>query len=438
MPNRSSARTSRWTRGAAAGGVLLTFGALGGALVGLRLTLGTASAARAASEPLASSKASSEPGRSSTPAAALRRGDTSSNDRLVDLGRKIFLDANLSDPPGTSCASCHDPAHAFAGNNGSVAGVAKGSRTGHFARRNTPSVLYLRFVPRFHFHWEEDVDLPDGVGGFFWDGRSDSIAALARQPLFNPDEMNAGEPRQVRDKVEAASYAAEFRAAFPPALDDPEATVAALGTAIEAFLTSDAMAPFSSKYDDYVHQRAELTTLEAQGLGLFKDRAKGACDACHKLNDASPMPERSLFTDYGFEAVGVPRNRHIAANRDPAYADLGLCERHDHPHMDDERLCGAFRTPSLRNVAVRQAFMHNGAFSTLRDVVTFYATRGTDPKRWYASGRSFDDLPQRYLKNVNASKPPYDRELGEKPRLDEGEIDAIVAFLGTLTDAPYR
>ncbi|HTB72136.1 MAG TPA: cytochrome c peroxidase [Polyangiaceae bacterium] len=359
-------------------------------------------------------------------------------DGRAALGRKIFFDGSLSEPPGTSCASCHDPAHGFAGNNGSTIGVAAGSRPKHFARRNTPSVLYLRFVPRFHFHWEEDVDLPDGAGGFFWDGRSDSLASLVQQPLMNPDEMNARDARQVDDKIAAAAYAAEFRQAFPGALDDPDAALAALGTAVEAFLKSDAMSPFTSRYDDYIRGRGALSPLEARGLKLFKDRAKGACDACHRLNEASPMPERSLFTDYGFEAVAVPRNRSLPANHDAKAFDLGLCERHDHPHMDDDRECGSFRTPSLRNVAVRPAFMHNGAFSKLRDVVAFYATRGTDPKRWYSSGTAYDDVPQKYRENVNTSRVPYDRGVGEAPRLDDGEIDAIVAFLQTLTDAQYR
>jgi cytochrome c peroxidase len=418
MPHRLLA-TSRWKHGAAAGGVLVM---VGGALVGLRLTLGTPSAAHAASEPRASVHASPGP-----------------SEGIAAVGKKAFFDTSLSDPPGTSCASCHDPAHAFAGNNGSHTGVAAGSRPGHFARRNTPSVLYLKYVPRFHFHWEEDVDVPDGVGGFFWDGRVDSIASLVRQPLFNPNEMNARDSRQVGDKLRASAYADDLRRGFGTSvLDDPEAAVGALGSAIEAFLKSDAMSPFSSKYDDYTHHRAALTETEARGLVLFKDRAKGACDACHVLNDASPMPERSLFTDYGFEAVGAPRNRGIATNADPTSFDLGLCERHDHPHMSDERLCGTFRTPSLRNVAVRQSFMHNGAFSKLRDVVAFYATRGTDPKRWYGPGGAFDDLPSKYRTNVGASKPPYDRGPGETPRLDDGEIDAIVAFLETLTDAPYR
>jgi cytochrome c peroxidase len=356
----------------------------------------------------------------------------------VELGRKIFSDGSLSDPPGTSCASCHDPARGFAGNNGSTLGVPRGSRPDHFARRNTPSVLYMKFVPRFHFHWEEDVDLPDGTGGFFWDGRSDSLADLVKQPLLNPDEMNARDAGQVRDRLAASAYAPAFREAFAGALDEPQAALAALGTAVEAYLRSDAMSPFTSKYDDFIRGQATLSPLESQGLKLFKDRAKGACDACHRMNEGSPNPERSLFTDYGFEAVAAPRNRRLAATRDPKAFDLGLCERHDHPHMEDERECGTFRTPSLRNVAVRSSFMHNGSFSSLRDVVVFYATRGTDPKRWYGAGAAFDDVPSQYRKNVNTSRVPYDRGVGEAPRLDDGEIDAIVAFLQTLTDAQYR
>jgi cytochrome c peroxidase len=382
--------------------------------------------------------ASSPSPSSSTPAAPSRVHVTPELEAKAELGRKIFFDETLSDPPGTSCASCHDPAHGYAGNNGSKAGTAQGSRPGHFARRNTPSVLYLKYVPRFAFRWEEDVNLPDAAGGFFWDGRVDSIAALVQQPLFNPNEMNARDAAQVAAKLNGGPYASEFRLAFGTAADDSNAAVTALGTAVEAFLESDAMAPFTSKYDDFVRGRASLAPLEAKGLALFKDRSKGACDACHRLSEASGKPERSLFTDFGFEAVGAPRNPRLAANRDAKTFDLGLCERHDHPHMDEERLCGAFRTPSLRNVAVRQSYMHNGAFSNLRDVVAFYATRGTDPKRWYASGAPFDDLPPIYRANVNADRVPYDRGIGEKPRLDTDEIDAIVAFLQTLTDAAYR
>ncbi len=357
----------------------------------------------------------------------------------VSLGRAIFFDKNLSDPPGTSCASCHDPAQGFAGNNGSRLGVALGSRPDHFAKRNTPSVLYLGFVRKFHLHWEEDAPLVDAYGGFFWDGRTDSIVELVKQPLMNPDEMNSVDPRRVMQAIASGSYAADFRRSFGAALDDPDATLTALGEAVNAYLLSPEMSPFSSKYDDYVRGRAQFTDLEARGLKLFKDSAKGGCSACHKMNDRSPDPAASLFTDYGFDAVAVPRNRAIPVTRDPHYFDLGLCDRRDADYKEKtEQFCGAFRTPSLRNVAVRKRFMHNGGFSSLRDVVSFYATRSTNPGRWYKHGVTFDDLPENYRQNVNVDKAPYNRHEGDTPALDDRDIDALVAFLGTLTDAQIR
>src|SRR5262249_32574792 len=131
---------------------------------------------------------------------------------LVALGRAIFADERLSEPPGTSCASCHDPKRAFSGNHGSRIGVAAGSRPGHFARRSTPSGLYMRYVPAFQFFEEDEAPAPSAVGGLFWDGRSDKIADLVAQPLFNPDEMNAGDPRKLAAKIKSAPYAAQFRA----------------------------------------------------------------------------------------------------------------------------------------------------------------------------------------------------------------------------------
>jgi cytochrome c peroxidase len=420
------------SRAGAAGAVL----ALAVAAVIVKLASASQSSPQAAGVEQAHASAASTVAAESTAPGKTASSQPTDVAARAALGRKMFFDATLSDPPGTSCATCHDPAHGYSGNNGSNAGTARGSRPGHFARRNTPSVLYLKYTPRFAFRWEEDVNLPDAMGGFFWDGRSDSIASLAKQPLFNPDEMNARDAAQVAAKLRAAPYAGELRDTFGAVADD-SAALDAFGAGIDAFLRSDAMAPFTSRYDDVVRGKASFTAIEARGLALFKDRAKGACDACHRLSEASGKPERSLFTDYGFEAVGAPRNRRLAPNRDPKTFDLGLCERHDHPHMDEERLCGAFRTPSLRNVAVRPSFMHNGAFTNLRDVVAFYATRGTDPKRWYASGAPFDDLPEQYRANVNVERVPYDRAVGEKPRLDDDEIDAIVAFLQTLTDSEH-
>ncbi len=105
--------------------------------------------------------------------------------------------------------------------------------------------------------------------------------------------------------------------------------------------------------------------------------------------------------------------------------------------FDVDSLCGAFKVPTLRNVAVTGPYLHNGVFTKLRDVVAFYATRDTNPARWYPKAKQkFNDLPSKYRDNVNIEEVPYDRKIGEKPRLNEAEIDAIVAFLETLTDRP--
>jgi len=92
----------------------------------------------------------------------------------------------------------------------------------------------------------------------------------------------------------------------------------------------------------------------------------------------------------------------------------------------------------LRNVATRGAFYHNGLFHTLQDAVAFYATRDTNPERWYTVDqngkvRKFDDLPAQYRSNINF-EPPLDRRPGQPPALSDQDVSDIVAFLRTLTD----
>jgi cytochrome c peroxidase len=356
------------------------------------------------------------------------------------VGQSIFLDVTLSNPPGTSCASCHDPAAAFSGNNGSDNGVARGSRPGHFARRNAPSVMYMKYVPPLYFTLEDDDDTVETpFGGLTWSGRADTVAEFVRLPLFDADEMNNASEAEVARKLRAAPYAADLAREFPGALETPASAMKALGEALQAFLTSETMSPFTSKFDDFLRGKAQLSPLEMKGLTAFVNRAKGACNHCHLMYEHSNRPESSLFTSYAYDAVGVPRNRAIAANADPSRYDLGICERTQKKVPSSEpRLCGFFRTPSLRNVAVRQRFMHNGAFSTLREAVSFYASRSTNPGRWYPAGTKFDDLPAKYRQNVNVVSFPYNRHEGAAPALNDEEIDAIVAFLQTLTDEPYR
>jgi cytochrome c peroxidase len=143
------------------------------------------------------------------------------------------------------------------------------------------------------------------------------------------------------------------------------------------------------------------------------------------------------FSDFGLIAIGVPRNRALSVNRDPHFYDLGACGPERTDLKGRAEFCGIFRTPTLRNVALKKSFFHNGIYHSLDQVVRFYAERDTNPEKFYpvAKGkvRKFDDLPQQYWANLNTD-PPFDRKPGDKPALDEAEIKDVVAFLNTLTD----
>jgi cytochrome c peroxidase len=139
------------------------------------------------------------------------------------------------------------------------------------------------------------------------------------------------------------------------------------------------------------------------------------------------------FTDYGHIAIGVPRNNALAANKDAAYHDLGLCGPERKDLRDRANYCGLFRAPTLRNVALRKTFFHNGVFHDLRRVIEFYVQRDTNPAKFYPQGKKFDDLPTQYQANVN-SDPPFGKKAGAKPALTAAQINDVLAFLATLTD----
>jgi cytochrome c peroxidase len=364
------------------------------------------------------------------------------------LGLRIFEDTALSNPPGQSCSSCHDPKRAFSGNAGSrIDAVAAGSRPGVFGSRNVPTIAYASFRPPFSFVRDVDEDgrpHDEPVGGFFWDGRADTLAEQAKGPLLNPREMNNASPAGVVEKVRHASYAPMFRSIFgSTSLDDDERAFQQVADALAAFESSRSFHPFSSKFDDYLRQEVQLDEKEALGLELFENPKKGNCIACHAGNPHSRDPADWLFTDFTFDALGLPRNGQIPDNSEPDAFDLGLCQRprladKAPSHFDISSVCGAFQVPSLRNVALTAPYGHNGVFANLREVVSFYATRDTNSERWYATSakttQPFDDLPLTYQANVNREEPPYDRKVGQAPRLNDEEIDALVAFLQTLTD----
>jgi cytochrome c peroxidase len=354
---------------------------------------------------------------------------------MTALGALAFRDPGLSASGKLACATCHDPDHAFA--PGNALAIQLGGKTGKLAgTRATPSLRYLQSVPRFteHYHDADDRDDVDQgpAGGLTWDGRADSTHDQARAPLMSPVEMANASPDEVVARVRKAAYADRFRAAFgDDALATTEAGFKALTLVLEVYQQDPAQFyPYSSKYDAVLRGQAKLSDQEARGRALFDAKDKGNCASCHPDTMSGGFP---AFTDFGFNALGVPRNRAIPANADPKYYDLGLCGPYRTDLAKRTELCGMFRTPSLRNVATRKRFFHNGGFTSLTKAVAFYATRDTAPEKWYPRGEAFDDLPPEYRANVHR-EPPFDRARGGKPALDDAEVADIVAFLGTLTD----
>ena len=178
----------------------------------------------------------------------------------------------------------------------------------------------------------------------------------------------------------------------------------AVAASIAAFERTRVFQPFTSKFDFVMRGQAQFTEQEQRGLSLFTIRQKGNCAACHTVDEASRDPAKSLFTDFSYHALGAPRNTRIPRNADITFNDLGLCERTPMSGklpLRDENHCGLFKTPTLRNIALTAPYMHNGVFDNLRDVVAFYATRDTDPGKWYSSGKKFNDLPSIFHVNVD-------------------------------------
>lgn len=364
------------------------------------------------------------------------------------LGEKIFRDTQLSSPPGQACQSCHEPAKAFTGNGGSsVDAVARGANGYSFGNRNVPTAMYAMFIPPFEF--ERDPDHPKQMvarGGLFLDGRASTMLEQAKGPLLNPKEMNNKTPADVIAKIRTRPYAAEFMALYGKDIfENPEEAFEKVAEALVAFESTPQFRPFSSPFDEYLRGKEQLTAQEQKGFELFTNPQKGNCIACHAGDVKSHNPEDWMFTDYSYDNLGVPRNRHIPDNERPQFFDLGLCAQPGlaaklPSQVALKDLCGAFRVPTLRNIAKTSPYMHNGRFKTLTEAVRFYATREVKPAQWYPrkSGGGallkYDDLPVQYHQNVNADEVPYDRRPGQDPRLNEQEIAAIVAFLETLTD----
>jgi cytochrome c peroxidase len=274
------------------------------------------------------------------------------------------------------------------------------------------------------------------------DGRAKDLADQARNPFMDAREMANPTIGSLIDKLSRVPYAGKFKKAFGEDIFlDPARAFDAMVAALAVYETeSPDFHPFDSKYDAYLAGKAKLSEQEERGRLLFNDAKKGNCAACHP-SERGADGSAPLFTDFTYDNLGLPREAGIVMNKDPAFFDLGLCgpKRLDLAARHD--LCGAFKVPTLRNVARTAPYFHNGGFTSLREVVDFYVRRDTHPEEWYpvtaGRARKFNDLPAEMRSNVNVDEVPYDRKPGEAPALTPGEIDDVVAFLKTLDDG-YR
>lgn len=353
---------------------------------------------------------------------------------VAALGERLFHDVSLSASGRLSCAGCHAAGRAHAQDDGLPA-PRGGPALDRQGTRQSPSLRYAAFAPPFRL---DSAGRP--LGGLFWDGRADTLAEQAGRPFLDPREMALPDRAALAARLAASQHADEFRRLFGAAvLDNPDEAFDRATEALARYQQEDPdFAPFSSRFDAVRAGRATFSDSQARGLALFIDPAKGNCAACHS---ATPEPDGTppLFTNFGYAVLGVPRQTLLQANADPAFFDLGLCARAGGDLAARTDLCGAFRTPSLRNVARRQALFHNGRFTSLREAVAFYVLRDITPGRFYplradGSVGRFDDLPPALHGNIERARAPYDRGPGATPALSEDEIDDVVAFLHTLSD----
>jgi cytochrome c peroxidase len=346
---------------------------------------------------------------------------------IEQLGKNIFFD-KISVPNSMACADCHGPSVGFTGPMAGInihGAVYRGADAQSFGDRKPPSAAYATFSPVLHYDETEGLF----VGGNFWDGRATGerlgspAAEQALGPFLNPMEQNNPDILTVLMKIEKAKYIGLWEEVwgepFSTAVEKIEENYDRVGLAIAAFEASPEVNQFSSKFDYYLQGKVQLTEKEALGLEVFN--GKGMCNLCHISEGDKP-----LFTDFTFDNLGTPKNpKNPFYKTNPTYIDKGLggylASRDDYSAYAAENM-GKHKVPTLRNVGKKpglgftKAYVHNGVFKSLKEVVHFYNTR--DVKPWPA--------PE-VAENVNTD------ELGNLG-LSNAEEDALVAFMETLSD----
>lgn len=348
------------------------------------------------------------------------------------LGEALFHDPNLSHNRTQSCATCHMPGRAFSDRNDVHKGnaVSLGDDGRSFGDRNAPSATYAALSPPF----QKDAD-GAWLGGQFWDGRAKNLEEQAGGPPLNPLEMGMADDKAIAARIgENEDYVKAFETFYgKDVLKDPARTFAAATSAIASFERRPEFSPFDSKYDRYLRGEVQLTEEEELGRTLFFSKQFTNCNLCHEVKARDGRIEGATFTGYKYFNIGVPANpdaRKLNGSK-ADFIDPGLAAN---PHVKgDPKERGKFKTPSLRNVAVTAPYMHNGVFNDLRTVILFYNKYNSKKK----SRQINPETGQRWAAPEVAENIDMEK-LESGPALDDKRVNALIAFLKTLTDKRYE
>lgn len=289
------------------------------------------------------------------PGAVPQPSDNPSSPEKIALGKQLFFDPRLSGSGAIACSTCHNPALGW--QDGLATGLGHhGTQLG----RHTPTILDAA--------WVEPL---------FWDGRAATLEDQAKGPLANPNEMNMPHADVVKTVAAVPGYRAAFATAFP----GQEITIDTVAKAIASYERT--VVSGEAPFDRWVNgDENAISAAAKRGFAVFNGNAN--CGACHSS---------WRLTDDGFHDIGLPGNDIGRAKIMPGIAVL------DH----------AFKTPTLRNIAERAPYMHDGSLHTLDEVVEHYdhgfvqrASLSPEIKPLHLSARDKDDLVA-FLKTLSSN-----------------------------------
>lgn len=360
----------------------------------------------------------------------------------AEIGRLLFFDPNLSVNRTMSCATCHNPSTAFSDHRDTIVnGIVSRGADGHsFGNRNAPTAAYANTSPPFKFN----TDLQRFVGGQFWNGRASTLAQQSLGPPLDTHEMAMPNAVEIVKRLqENPIYVEAFTAAYGDNIfyiqdtyskyrklgdpkEQPHAFIA-MGNFIEAFEKTEYFSPFDSKYDRYLEGKATLTPDEEAGRKLFFEDPDVSCRNCHMSK--KPGEAKEPFTNHQYYNVGMPANPKLLALPGKAdWVDLGVVG--ENTFMKDDKFKGAFKVPTLRNIAQTYPYTHNGDFQNLRTVVE-YLDHYNNPSRTLNPETGKPWAEPEIAENI-------DRQTLKGRPLSDTEISQLTAFLRTLTDQRYE